>query len=442
MTKTTVAGAGDLSRNVSFTAIGNLAFPIAAFVTAPVLAWQLGANGRGELAAAIAPLMLLVSVAALGIPESVSYHTASRLLPYKKSLPRALVLLWLTGIIAIALTWMAAPLLSGGDHEVASLIVLAAAALPLSLSVAVLRGVSVGLHDWKRVNFEKYLTASVRLIGITSTALMGTLSLPVAVVIMAYSPIIGGVAYFGLKDTLVQTGSTESERKPTRLLLRYSFNVWIGAMSGVLLMRMDQLLLLPMAGAVQLGMYAVAVNVAELLLVANNAVRDVMFSADAANRDDHRLHRAARLSLLVTLFVAIPTAVSAPLWFPMLFGKEFTDALPIVAVLICAIVVGVPGSVAGSALSARGRPGLRSKSLIIASIINVFGLVILVPAVGAIGAAYATFVGNLVSSNLNILWLARHFGVRPGGFYKISKSDFVFLKDKVYGIMKKVSRAR
>ncbi|KAD3515260.1 oligosaccharide flippase family protein [Arthrobacter yangruifuii] len=442
MTKVVAQGPDGIFHNISLTAVGNLAFPVAAFVTAPVLAWQLGANGRGELAAAIAPLMLLVSVAALGMPESLSYHTAARLMPYKKSLPTALVLLWITGSAGIALTWVAAPVLSAGNHHVAVLTIIAAGALPLSLSVAALRGVAIGLHKWKRVNAEKYITASVRLVAIVACALSGNLSLVVAVAVMAYSPVIGGLAYLGLKNDSACNTYHKDGKRPVARLLNYSLSVWVGAMSGVLLMRIDQILLLPMAGAVQLGMYAVSVNVAELLLVVNNAVRDVMFSADAANRNDDRIHRAGRLSLIVTTVVALPTALTSPLWFPMLFGEEFSEALPIVIVLIIAIVVGVPGSVAGSALSARGRPGLRSRSLIVASIINVAVLVLLVPVMGALGAAYATLIGNLVSSNLNILWLSKHFQVKALGFYRFSRVDFVFLGEKMLGTIKKVAHGR
>ncbi|MER2133594.1 MAG: oligosaccharide flippase family protein [Arthrobacter sp.] len=426
MTNTQLQEPGDISRNVSLTALGNLAYPVVAFATAPILAWVLGADGRGELAAATAPLMLLISVAAFGIPESVSYHTASRLIPVRISLPRALVLLWCTGSGAIGLTWMVSPLLAAQNDELATLILVAASALPFSLSVSALRGVAAGMHEWRRVNTEKYLTASARLLGISIPAVTDSLTLPLAVIVMAYSPIVGGFAYVGMRSKdQVPEGVTNTG--PTTKLLKYSVHVWIGAMSGVLLMRMDQLIMLPLAGAVQLGMYAVAVNVAELLLIVNNAVRDVMFSADAADRNDDRIHRAARFNLIVTAAVAVPIAATAPWWFPFVFGPSFRDAIPVVEVLILATVLGIPGSVAGSALSARGRPGLRSKSLIIASGINLLGIVILVPAMGAMGAAFATLVGNVVASNLNIYWLAKYFGVASIGFYRIQRTDFVFI---------------
>lgn len=424
MTKSAIHDPGDISRNVSLTTVGNLAFPIVAFATAPILAWVLGVGGRGELAAATAPLMLLVSVAAFGIPESLSYHTASRLLPPRVSLLRAIPLLWGTGAVAVLLTWIFAPALADQEDDLAFMIIVAACALPFSLSVAALRGVAGGMHQWKRVNLEKYLTASFRLLGIAVPALLDSLTLMVAVVVMAYSPLVGGFAYLGLRFRGLLG---KSKPRPTAQLLRYSAHVWIGAMSGVLLMRMDQLLMLPLAGAVQLGLYAVAVNVAELLLVLNNAVRDVLFSADAAQRNDDRIHRAARFNLIVTTAVATPIALTAPWWFPIIFGESFRTALPVVEILIVATVLGIPGSVAGSALSARGRPGLRSRSLIVASLVNLAGILVLVPQFGAVGAACATLVGNLVSSNLNILWLSKHLGVRPKGFYRIEKSDFVYI---------------
>jgi O-antigen/teichoic acid export membrane protein len=101
----------------------------------------------------------------------------------------------------------------------------------------------------------------------------------------------------------------------------------------------------------------------------------------------------------------------------------------VAAVLLTAVVLGTPGSIGGSGLSARGRPGLRSMSLLVACLVNVGMLIVLAPLLGAMGAALATLAGNLISSNLNLLFLYRKFGINPLAFYGVRRTDFVTLRD-------------
>jgi len=49
------------------------------------------------------------------------------------------------------------------------------------------------------------------------------------------------------------------------------------------------------------------------------------------------------------------------------------------------------------------------------------------PVWGAMGAALATLAGNLLSSNLNLVFLARVFGINPLGFYGLRRRDLATL---------------
>jgi len=111
-------------------------------------------------------------------------------------------------------------------------------------------------------------------------------------------------------------------------------------------------------------------------------------------------------------------------WLPLLFGADFSPAIPITVVLLLAAVLGTPGSIAGAGLSARGRPGLRSSSLVISCLINVGLLFLIVPTYGAMGAAIATLVGSLIAANANIFFLWKIFDLSPLEFYGFRRSDW------------------
>jgi O-antigen/teichoic acid export membrane protein len=206
-------------------------------------------------------------------------------------------------------------------------------------------------------------------------------------------------------------------------LLSYGSRMWVGSLSGVLLTRLDQVLLTPLAGTYQLGLYVVAVSISELPLIIHHAVRDVSFVNEAAKSEDERLSSSARISTALSALAALALGVSMLWWLPFLFGEGFRESIPIAAVLLVAVVLLTPGSIAGAGLSARGRPGLRSIALTISCVINIVMLIILAPLLGAMGAALTTLAGNIITSNLNLLFLSRVFGIGMLQFYGLRRSD-------------------
>ncbi|WP_164874426.1 oligosaccharide flippase family protein [Rathayibacter festucae] len=424
MTTSGADESGRMGRNVALATLGNAFAPLAALATAPIMAQSLGVAGRGDVAAATAPLFLATTAATFGIPAAVNYSIARHPRLMRSLALRGTVLIAFAGVIASTAVFLAAGFLSGGDPDLRGLIVLAASAIIPGLCVALLQAVAAGSHQWGLVARERFLTAATRLAAFIAFAATGHLTVFWGVVILALSPVLGGFAYFGLKPASSTAESDARTVVTMHSLLGYGVRVWIGSISGVLLTRLDQTLMTPLAGSFALGLYVVAVSISELPLIVNNAVREVTFSADAAENSDSRLGLSSRLSTLAALAAAITIGATLWWWLPPVFGDEFLPAIPVTVILLGAVVLGNPGSIAGIGLSSRGRPGTRSMSLLISCVVNAAMLILLAPVLGAVGAALATLIGNVLASNLNIFFLWKHFGVSPADFYLIRRSDF------------------
>lgn len=436
-----------MSSNILVALLGNAFAPLASIATAPILAQALGVDGRGAVAAATAPLLLASAVATFGVPAAVTYTVARFPGVVRKLAGRGVLLLIATGLIVSAAVVTGSGFFAGGDETTRALVVLAAAALVPTLLVALVQAVAAGLHRWRLVTTERAITAGVRLLALLGLLLVGRLDVTGAVVVIALSPVAGALAYLPLlrARTAPTTGAVlvDAERaSSTRFLASYGARVWIGSISGILLTRLDQALMTPLSSAVELGLYVVAVNVADLPLVVSNAVRDVTFSSDAADTDDDRLFAVSRLSSAVTVVVAGALAATAWAWLPLVFGRAFDAAVPACAVLLLATALGAQGGLAGTALSARGRPGRRSMSLIVACVVNAVLLVLLVPVLGAVGAAIGTCVGNLTSSTLNVIGASRYLGMPTRGFYGLRHADLVLARSVVARLAGRLRLAR
>lgn len=428
---------GSHARHVALSILGNGFPPIAVLVTAPILARALDVDGRGDLAAATAPFMLAVAIATLGLPDAVTNVLARRSYLRRVTWLALVSSLLGTGMLSVVIVWLASPILTqGGSSGLATLMTIATVATIPGLLVALLRGTAAGLHMWGVVATERVLNGSLRIAGIVGFALAGQLTLFTATLVTVLGPVLAGFAYvrlIGAKPSLARSSRPTSSRRT----FAYGTKAWLGSVAGVLLMRIDQLLILPLGGAAQLGLYAVAVNVSEVPLIINSATREVMFSSDAAQRDNARAGLAARATFIACLLCAIVVLAPIGWWLPLVFGVEFSGAIPIALVAALAVVVGVPGSIAGATLSARGRPELRSYSILVACALNVVLLFVLVPPLGGVGAALATLAGNVVSSNMCIAWTVKYHGFIWSDFYKLRSTDLAALKRALGRILRR-----
>lgn len=417
------AKAGALSRNMSIALLGNAFPPLVALFSGPILAQALGVDGRGAVAAATAPLALIVTVATFGIPEAVTWVIARSPGLARNAAGRGILILTIAGLLATAAIVFAPPWLAGGSSEVQQLIIVASLAIVPNLMVGVLRGVASATNSWRLVSIERILTSTLRILVLVPFWLTGTLTPLVATLTVAGMPVVGAFVYIGRLRSLDSRALEVPREARMAGLVSYGGRMWVGSLSGVLLTRLDQVLMTPLAGTYQLGLYVVAVSVSELPLIIHHAVRDVAFVSDAADSVDDTLASSARISTALSAAAALVLGVSMLWWLPFLFGADFADSVPIAAVLLLAVVLLTPGSIAGAGLSARGRPGLRSLALTVACVVNVGMLIVLAPLLGAMGAALTTLAGNIISSNLNLVFLHRVFGINMLRFYGLRRSD-------------------
>lgn len=418
-----------LLRKVAINLASNIALPLTAFLTAPILAHGLGVSGRGEVAGATSPLFLLAIAGSMGLPEAVTYFWARSQSKLGSYLGTAL---WLTFLSGVALTVGVAMLrgvIARGHVELQLMIFVSILALVPTLLIGVVRGAAIGLQNFRFVFWERYISYGLRLLALVALWVSDALTSLNAVFAMAYVPLFGALAYIPM------LGLRRPSFKPIEAgLIMYGLRMWAGSLSGVVLARLDQLLMVPLSSTTELGLYAAAVSIGELPLVVNASLREVLFAVDSAENSRRRMSQAARLSTAITAIICLALGLLLPFGLPILFGNEFAPAVQVCAILLVAVVVGNPGSIAGTALSAMGRPGLRSTSLALACVVNLAMILLLVPTLGATGAAFATLVGNIVSSVLVILCCRIFGGYSFLSFYGLRVEDLRYVRSLTVGI--------
>lgn len=413
--------------NTLVTIAGSAFAPLAALATAPILAHGLSVDGRGAVAAVTAPLLLATTIGTIGIPASVTYHVARGSSTFTRLLVRGALLVSGSALVVTLLVVLLSGWFAGGDERLGELVRIAACAVLPSLLVLVLQAGAAGTGQWRLVATERFLTAAVRLGGIGVLSLGGSLTVDSAAAVLALSPVVGGLAYVGLlrgyRAWTTAHNLTSAASVSARSMASYGARVWVGTVSGALLLRLDQAILTPLVGVEALGLYVVAVTVSELPRVISDAARDVSFSADAASRSDERLARTARLASTAVLLVSTLLALGSGWLVPWAFGSDFADAVPVALVLLAATCVASASTIAGAALIARGRPGIRSLAFVAGCVVNVLVLLSTVPLLGVMGAAVGTLAGVVVIAVVNAVALHRLLHVDTRRFVGLRSGD-------------------
>ncbi len=209
---------------------------------------------------------------------------------------------------------------------------------------------------------------------------------------------------------------------PARRLWSYALPLFLFALSMRLFDKLDLFVLKATGGSAELaGIYGAAHNLAlapglfalsfSPLLLSNLGHMLRAGQIDEA----HALARNAMRVVLLLLPLAGMSAAAAPELVAAIFGRTFSPAAPILAILIFGALAAVMISVATTFLTGTGMPGwaaLLAAPLVPAAIV---GHVLLIPHLGATGASLVTTVLATLGALAAVWAVYHHWEVAPPG---------------------------
>jgi O-antigen/teichoic acid export membrane protein len=384
----------------------------AIFAANILIARYLGPAGKGQIAILVFTITVVVNLAALGVPAALSYYIGRRIGEPQKMLGASIPLFAATLIVfgvpyLVALPWLR---LNFFTDMPAWLPLAAILAFPLTLWTNYAIYVFVGMG---RIRLYNLLEITDRVSYLLFQALiLVAVSRTVAGVI--YAEILGrGLAcalacwlIWKLARPVLKFSVPEMKQ-----LLNYGLRAQIITIATIITFRVGLYILRYYRDDATVGQYAMALNVAEILLFIPNSFGVVLFSRTASTTDEEANRFtpvATRNVLFVTAVSAALLALAAPILVPAIFGKAFAPSLAPFMVLLPGVVIFTIYRVLSYDLMARGMPLRVSLAAGAGLIANVITGLILVPGMGAMGAAWGNFAGYAATS---IIVLAQYLYV-------------------------------
>jgi O-antigen/teichoic acid export membrane protein len=359
------------------------------FVASVITARLLGPASRGQLAVMIAIPGLIAALSLLGADSANLYfagrsHEAHATVVRFAAMHAVMAALAVLGLVLVAIAWDSARL--GLDLPV---FIAAAALAPILVFGMLVGAAEAGRGRAPAVAGITALAAAAWLTGAAVVAVAGLGRPETLFAIFAAAQLLLAVAL------LVLSWPTSWRAKviPAGTYLRYALSTNASGVALLVLLRLDVPLIQTLAGPREVGLYAVALPMAESLLLLSTVIGVVLLPNSATGRVDHRKAVSiAQLATLVSGLVALVLAAAAPALIVTVFGEAYAGAVPLLWALLPGLVLLTAGRTLQTHLVANRVFRTPTAGAVVALALCLVLELILIPPLGAMGAAVASSI--------------------------------------------------
>ena len=387
----------------------------------------LGPSGRGELAALIVAPAIIGPLCTLGLHASLIYNVRRDPENASRYFGTALLMLLATGLIGVTASMLLIQFWLGNQYDAntisfARLILLI---VPLNVISPSFNAVLEANGKFGTSNSVIYVQALVTLALLGILAFTGLLTPHAAA--LCYSgfaiPIFFYLSFQAWK--ILKPKWSFAAPFPQRLL-RFGLRFYGVDILGVASSFLDQFIIVFFLAPGEVGNYAVALSLTRVLQVAQGAVSTVLFPS-IAGQDLHSVvetvGRAVRVTSMVNTVGAIGLSVLGPYLLILVYGPKFEPAVAPFLVLLFEAIFSSAARTLAQAFSASGRPSAVTGMEMAGVIGSITAMVILVPHLHTVGAAYGAMFGGLVRLTVAVACFRKVLGVELPRLW-LNRMDF------------------
>jgi O-antigen/teichoic acid export membrane protein len=404
-----------LARSVTLNVLGTGGSLLVGFVASLLLARWLGPTDRGLLALMIEIATVGIAIVALGLPMTVTYYASRRDTPRGALLGNTAAYGLLIAVVVIPLAWFGRGTLASafGRGRGGEAWVLAGALVPLLFLDWTTHNQLLGKLRFGRYNVLVVLSRVATLALVV--ALVGVAGLGVTGGLLATAA-ASGVMIAGSLPVLLREARPRVDLAFFRQMVSYGRRVQVGSLLEFVNYRFDVIILQFFRPLRDVGVYVVAVILAELVITLSTAFGTTLMPLVSSLESDPRQRDTTIASLrhhAVLAVVAIALdAVAAPVLILLGYGHAFVPSLAPFFILLPGMWFLGTSAVVTNDLRGRGRPGTSSLLAGVVVVLTVVLDLVLIPPLGIDGAALASLIAYTVFGVLSLVVLARVVGVR------------------------------
>jgi O-antigen/teichoic acid export membrane protein len=398
-----------LQRNIKLVFSTNALMLCSGVVTSLLSAWALGPAGRGDLMIVLMWPAIFSMLAQVGLPQSYRYWVAKNPEFASSLFSNGVIYTVIMGVLSLGLAQLVIHTLIGErGPQVLLLTRIYLLVIPIHLLTDLLRGLLEGARRFTWVGALRLILFGVQLVAYIALWWIGRLTVASA----AYTMLASLTA-----SLIVSLIAVWKELRPKwrpsltdfRMTMRYGVRDYPGILTEFINWRLDLMMLVGMASSSAVGLYVVALRLADITSTLAGSVGDALLPEVAASKkaDEATLvvTRSLRLTLCAHLIILVPLWIAVPHILRYAYGESFVEVTSVLRLLILASVVWSAGAIVISGLNGLGHPGLSAIARITAAVVMVVSLITLLPTRGIQGAALSSIFGYSAMFLVALFWL-------------------------------------
>ncbi len=387
---------GQFAIDTSITTVSRILQLAIGIGTSVLIARALGPKGRGIYSLAILLPTMLTCFGNFGIGQAAVFHINKKTYSPKEVLGNNVTLSLVLGIagflVGLIILLFFGDLIFPGVRK--TYLFLALFLVPLNFLLSFVNYLLLGLQRIKEYNFVSVLRSLVFLallfillfvlkFGVKAAITASILSCLVAAAVLLY--LVKGIIGF------VRLCFTSSYVKDA---LRFGFKVYLGNIIGLLHYRIDLFLVNILLNPMAVGLYSIAVVLAEKIWLISQSASVVLFPKVCAETDEKSLKEFTPIVCRIVLWIALIGAISllflGRVLIVLLYSEKFAASVLPFQILLIGTVTMSGWRILNNDLYGRGKPELNIYISGVSIVLNVILNILLIPKYGVVGAAWAT----------------------------------------------------
>ena len=322
------------------------------------------------------------------------------------------------GTVAAVIAWAIVMALGPSRVPIASesLLIVALASVPVQMVLLFLSGLLILADRIHRVYLGNLFGAIAMLAGTLGLAAFDMYNLTTLVVLFTVSGAIPLSVYVVTLAPRLRHASRTLARKSVALGAKYH----LGMAALFLLWRFDVLLLNSYVSETQVGLYSMAVAIAELVYLLTDTVAQVALPRQVVGSLEESGRLTARVAggnaVLACLLLTI-TCICAPFVVPLVLGSSFSGSVPALLALAPGVLALAVVRPLGGFIVRINRPFIVSAATGSAMVLNIVINLLLIPPLGIVGASLASTIAYGLLAIFYVVWVRRAAKLPLRAFY-------------------------
>lgn len=257
----------------------------------------------------------------------------------------------------------------------------------------------------------------------------------------SYMVVFLGDMVTGLILMIVFLAVLHKEKPKTKIKLRKIYITGFLSMLlqvlGILNYNVDLIFLKKMMNSYDVGIYSVAMYVANMFWLITDALKDVIYSQSSKSEIGRELTFICKMTMLISFVLCLVYLVFGKFVIEFLYGTVYMKAYFISLILLTGHICMTFYKIIHPYYVSEGKQGMIVKVLSFSILINAMLNFFLIPVYGMIGAGVASGISYLFCSLYFLIHITKDFDIRLREFFLINSMDIKRIKRMIKGKSKR-----